>query len=127
MGKAKKNDVITTFFGVDTLVEGNLVFKGTIRIDGRVKGKIRSDDGTVIIGEKAVVEADIAVDNAVIMGQLTGSVNARDRIEAYAPASIVGDIRAPVVTIDAGVRFDGKCSMGAQLMLPENSLPSSDE
>lgn len=127
MFKAKKTDVITTFFGVDTFLEGTLVFKGTIRIDGRVTGKIRSDSGTVIIGEKAVVEADLAVDSAVIMGQLTGSINARDRIEAYAPASIVGDIRAPVITIDAGVQFDGNCIMGARLMLPENSSPSSDD
>jgi cytoskeletal protein CcmA (bactofilin family) len=114
MRKGKKTDSITTFLGSDASVEGTIDFKGTIRLDGRVKGKIQSNDGTVIIGEKAVVEADINVNNAIIMGRVNGVINAGNRIEVYPPGSVVGDIQAPVISIDAGVKFNGNCAMKAR-------------
>ena len=71
----------------------------------------RSPDGTVIIGEKAVVDADIAVESVVIKGNVTGKIQARDRIESYPPARIVGELVAPTISIDSGVVFNGSCSM----------------
>lgn len=114
MRKKKKADSITTFLGEDATIEGMIDFKGTIRLDGRFKGKINSEDGTVIIGEKAVIDADINVDVAIIMGQVNGIVDAKDRIEVYPPGSVVGDIQAPVISIDAGVKFNGNCAMKAR-------------
>ena len=86
-------------------------FKGTIRLDGKVKGKIVSDDGTVIIGDKATVEAEIAVETVIIKGSVNGKIQAKDRIEAYPPARIVGELQAPTISIDPGVVFNGNCSM----------------
>jgi len=114
MRKKKKADSITTFLGEDATIEGMIDFKGTIRLDGRFKGKIHSEDGTVIVGEKAVIDADINVDVAIIMGQVNGIVDAKDRIEVYPPGSVVGDIQAPVISIDAGVKFNGNCAMKAR-------------
>ncbi len=111
MRKSKKEDSITTFLGSDACIEGTIKFSGTIRIDGKVQGKIQSEDGTVIIGEKACINADIYVDNAIIMGQVNGMVDARNRIEVYPPAAVIGDIQAPTISIDAGVKFNGNCIM----------------
>ncbi len=111
MRKSKQTETVNTFLGFDASIEGTIEFKGTIRLYGRVKGKIFSSSGTLIVGEKAVVDADIDVDIAIIMGQVNGVINAKNRIEVYPPGSITGDIQAPVVSIDAGVRFNGNCSM----------------
>ncbi len=111
MRKAKNEDSITTFLGVDASIEGTIEFKGTIRLDGRVKGKIISEGGTVIVGENAVVNADINVDSAVIMGEVNGIIEATNSIKVYPPGSVKGDIQAPVISIDAGVKFDGNCAM----------------
>ncbi len=70
MKKEKKIDSISTFLGSDASFEGTIEFQGTIRVDGRVKGKIYSEGGTLIVGEKAVVNADI-VAGAVIVGLAT--------------------------------------------------------
>jgi cytoskeletal protein CcmA (bactofilin family) len=113
MRKKKKAESITTFLGEDASIEGMIDFKGTIRLDGKFKGKINSENGTVIIGEKAVINADINVDVAIIMGKVNGIVDAKDRIEVYPPGSVVGDIQAPVISIDAGVKFNGNCAMKA--------------
>ena len=109
--KAKKPDSISTFLGPDASVEGTLAFQGTIRLDGRVKGNINSNGGTVIIGEKAFVEAKIRVGIAIIMGQVTGTIEAADRIEIYPPGRVVGDIQAPVIAIEEGGIFNGNCIM----------------
>jgi cytoskeletal protein CcmA (bactofilin family) len=109
MKKEKNMEAITTFIGTDTHIEGAIEFEKSLRIDGMVKGSILSAGGTVIVGEKAGVEADISVDTAIIMGVVTGKIEAARRIELHAPAKIKGNIASPCIAIDTGVRFDGHC------------------
>jgi cytoskeletal protein CcmA (bactofilin family) len=105
---------ISTLLGRDTLIEGTLQFKETIRVDGRVKGQLISSEGSVIVGENAVIEADMQVAVAVIRGTVKGRVEAKERIEIYAPAQVTGDICAPSIAIDSGVVFNGNCQMQGQ-------------
>ena len=48
------------------------------------------------------------------MGEVNGVIDARDRIEVYPPARVLGDIQAPIISIEAGVIFNGKCAMTAR-------------
>ncbi|MBT8351870.1 MAG: polymer-forming cytoskeletal protein [Deltaproteobacteria bacterium] len=111
MKKGKKHDSISTFLGSDASIDGTIEFRGAIRLDGNVKGKINSNGGTVIVGEKAEVDAKIAVGVAIIMGRVHGTIDAQDRIEIYPPGRVVGDIQAPVITVEEGGIFNGKCIM----------------
>jgi cytoskeletal protein CcmA (bactofilin family) len=111
MLKKKKSAPINTFLGTDTNIEGTIDFQGTIRLDGNVKGKIISTHGTVIIGQGAFIEADIHVEKAIIMGDVKGSVDATEKIEVFSPGSVEGNIRAPIISIDTGVKFTGTCNM----------------
>ena len=120
MKKSKKADsMISTFLGTNTRIEGIIKFQGSIRIDGKVKGKILGDKGSLVVGEDAVVDADIVVDSATIMGEINGVVDAGSRIDAHPPAKITGDIHAPVISIKAGVILNGKCSMKNRTALNE--------
>ncbi|MBI5063707.1 MAG: polymer-forming cytoskeletal protein [Desulfatitalea sp.] len=116
LGKDKKGSgsdsaTISTLLGRDTVIEGTLTFKETIRVDGRISGKLISPEGTVIVGENAVLDADVQVGVAVIRGKINGRVEASTRIEIYAPAQVNGDINAPTISIDSGVFFNGNCKM----------------
>ena len=106
-----ESSTISTLLGRDTEIEGTLTFNETIRVDGQIKGKLVSSTGTVIVGEKARINADVQVGMAIIRGKITGRVEAGQRIEIYAPAQVNGDISAPTITIDSGVVFNGKCQM----------------
>ncbi|MEJ2158224.1 MAG: polymer-forming cytoskeletal protein, partial [Desulfobacteraceae bacterium] len=64
-----------------------------------------------IIGENAVIDADVHVGVAIVRGKVNGRIEARQKIEIYAPAQVEGDISAPIITIDSGVIFNGKCEM----------------
>jgi cytoskeletal protein CcmA (bactofilin family) len=90
MKKERKTDSISTFLGSDANVDGSIEFQGTIRVDGKVTGKISSNGGTLIVGEKAVIHADISVGVAIIMGEVDGTVDAKDRIEVYPPGRVGG-------------------------------------
>jgi cytoskeletal protein CcmA (bactofilin family) len=110
---AGESSTISTLLGPDTTIEGTLTFQETIRVDGRIRGKLSSTGGTVIVGEKAVIDADVLVAVAIVRGQINGRVEATQRIEIYPPAKINGDICAPTVAIDSGVVFNGTCKMNA--------------
>ena len=117
---AAEPGTISTLLGRDVQIEGTLNFKETIRVDGHIKGKLMSSQGTVIIGENAVIEADVQVGVAIIRGKVHGRVEAGQRIEIFAPAQVTGDISAPTVTIDSGVVFNGNCQMHAHVKNQES-------
>jgi len=122
--RAKENDTaISTFIGADADIKGRISFEGTIRVDGKVEGEILSATGTLIVGEGAATQGEISVDKAIVMGTVDGSLVAQQQIELYKPAQVTGDIQAPVISIDAGVTFNGKCTMSAKTI----SETESDE
>ncbi len=110
----KTSKGIQTFLGPETTLEGKLVFEGTVRLDGHFTGTVESKEGTMVVGEKAVIHADILVHTAVVCGEVSGNINATNRIELHSPARVFGDLCAPTVVIDAGVVFHGNCSMKPQ-------------
>jgi len=111
--KERHADTITTLLGEDARIEGHLDFAGTLRLDGKIEGTLTGRKGTLVVGEKAVLKADITVKNAVVMGTVTGSLEALEKIELYPPAKIDGDITAPKVTIESGAILNGKCAESA--------------
>ena len=108
MKKSEKG--VQTFLGPQTTLEGKLVFEGTVRLDGHLTGTVESKEGVVIVGENAVIHADILVNTATVSGEVRGNIRATNRIALYPPARVFGDLSAPVVIIDVGVVFDGKCT-----------------
>ena len=126
--KERHADSISTLLGEDARIEGHLDFGGTLRLDGKLEGTLTGRNGTLIVGEKAILKAAITVKNAVIMGTVTGTVEALEKIELYPPAKIDGDIVAPKVTIEAGAVLNGKCLMTSpetQKGKPPSTAPSS--
>ncbi|MEW5724156.1 MAG: polymer-forming cytoskeletal protein [Thermodesulfobacteriota bacterium] len=105
-----KSDKISAFVGLGTEFNGELSFEGVIRLDGRFTGEIRST-GTLIVGETAVVNAEIDVDTVVVSGEVHGNIKAQNRVQFHAPAKHYGNIISPVVIIDEGVIFEGNCHM----------------
>ncbi len=89
---------------------GELRFRDTFRVDGRVRGKIVSDH-TLIIGESGRVEADIDCGVVSIRGFVVGHVKGRERIELLAGARVQGTLVAPKVLIEDGALFQGDCDM----------------
>ena len=103
---------ITTLLGRGATFEGKLTFEGTVRIDGRFKGEVFTDD-TLVIGEGAHVEAQIDVGEVIIQGTVVGNVTAKRSIEIHAPGRVKGDLHTPSLQVDKGVIFEGRSFMEA--------------
>jgi cytoskeletal protein CcmA (bactofilin family) len=101
---------ITTLLGRGATFEGKLTFEGTVRIDGRFKGEVFSDD-TLVIGEGAIVEATIDIGEVIIQGTVIGNITAKRSIEIHAPGRVKGDLHTPALQIDKGVMFEGRSFM----------------
>jgi cytoskeletal protein CcmA (bactofilin family) len=107
----KKADKDIQMLGPQAVLEGNLVFEGSLFMNGHAKGTIESRSGSIVVGEDAVLHADIFVRSATINGEINGTIRATERIELRPPARVYGDLDAPVVLMDAGVIFEGKCTI----------------
>lgn len=108
--KRKNKEEINTLLGWGTEFEGKLTFEGAVRVDGKFTGEVQSN-GMLIIGEKAVVRAEIQAGVVLVHGETHGKISAKSRIEAYPPARIYGDIYSPVLVLGEGVIFEGTSHM----------------
>jgi len=91
-------------------ISGKLNFEGPARIDGQVDGEITAKDG-IIIGESAVVTAQIKAASIVVAGKVSGDITASQRIEIRPSAKVVGNLTAPVLVVHEGALFEGHCAM----------------
>ena len=80
-----KSDEIVGFLDHGTEVTGELQFSNTLRIDGNFHGSIVSED-RLIVGEQAVVHADIKVGDIEIWGQVFGNVVVKGQAEILSTA-----------------------------------------
>lgn len=63
------------YLGSDTVYEGKLHFKGTVRIEGRYTGEIVSE-GVLNVGKDAHVEGVLDVGELLLSGRFSGQVTA---------------------------------------------------
>ena len=110
LGKKSDGDIVA-FLGTGTEFSGKLVLKGSIRLEGIFKGEIFGE-GTLMIGEAAHIEADVAVSRMVIHGDVRGNLDAKERLEICRSGRVRGNIRTPVLVIEEGAFFLGECQMG---------------
>ena len=100
----------TAIIGEGSEIDGKYTFSGTLILNGHLKGEIVSND-RLMVGAKAIVNANIRAGTVLIEGEVTGNVNALERVELCGTARVYGDIEAPVVSMEAGVLFEGNCRM----------------
>lgn len=115
---------ITTLLGRGASFEGKLMFEGTVRIDGKFKGEVVSDD-VLVIGEGAIVEAEIDIGEVIIQGTVIGNVKAKRSIEIHAPGKVKGDLHTPSLQVDKGVIFEGRSFMEGLTATPKVSAPAA--
>ena len=97
---------------LDASMQGSLVFKDPVnlRINGRFEGTLNTM-GNLTIGENAVVNADITGESIIIAGKVHGNIHAISELKIVAPATVIGDIKTPLLSIAEGAVFEGHCRM----------------
>jgi cytoskeletal protein CcmA (bactofilin family) len=106
-----KEGTLSGFVGNGTTLTGEANFKGMLRVDGHLSGRVSSQDGTLIVSTGGQVDADVAVSVAQIYGTVIGNITATKRIELGRVAKVTGDIQTPALVIEQGAVFEGSCRM----------------
>jgi cytoskeletal protein CcmA (bactofilin family) len=109
-----KEGNLSGFVGNGTTLTGEANFKGMLRVDGHLSGRVSSQDGTLIVSTGGQVDANIEVSVAQIYGTVNGDVTASKRIELGRVAKVTGNIQAPALVIEQGAIFEGSCRMQQQ-------------
>jgi excisionase family DNA binding protein len=109
---ARKDRIEQKILDVDASMQGTLTFKDPVnlRINGNFEGRLDTK-GSLIIGENAVVNADINGEEIVIGGKVTGNISAQKQMQVLSRAHIVGDITTPILSVESGAVLQGKCDM----------------
>ena len=106
-----KDGTLSGFVGSGTAITGEATFKSLLRIDGKFSGRVASPSGTLIVGAGGVVDANIEVSIATILGTVNGDIIATQRIELGRAGKLNGNIQTPSLMIEQGAVFEGSCKM----------------
>lgn len=101
---------LSTIVGKDSVFNGDMEVKGTLRVDGKIKGRIICDE-TVSIGVTGEVEAEIDAKMVIIAGTVIGNIRTSEKIEMQAKAKVLGDVSTKNIVIEQGAIFHGSCQM----------------
>ncbi len=98
------------FLDGNSEIEGKYTCAGTVMCDAKLRGEITCK-GTLIIGKTGVVQAAVEAEILVVHGEVIGNVTASERVELKASARVLGDVEAPIVSMEPGAVLDGRCCM----------------
>ncbi len=108
--KPTKN-TIDSLIGLTTNIEGNIYFKGGLRIDGHVKGDViaeANESSMLVISEQAKVDGAVRVAHLVVNGEIVGNVYSTDLLELQPKARIIGDVYYKTLEMHGGALVAGK-------------------
>lgn len=106
----------TSIIGTGVTLTGNLVSTADIRIDGTVKGNIKSS-ARVLIGTDGLVEGDIEGQQADIMGTVKGNLRVKDLLSLRGNGNITGNIYAGKLQMEPTFTFNGQCHMSGNVVV----------
>ncbi|MCL2510546.1 MAG: polymer-forming cytoskeletal protein [Bacteroidales bacterium] len=95
-----------------TVLQGDLICSGNLKVDGKVVGNIISPN-RVVVGETGIVEGEMKCQNAQVYGDVNGFINCEDVLVLKSTAKIKGDIKTGKMVIEIGAFFTGNCSMSS--------------
>ncbi|MCZ8022555.1 MAG: polymer-forming cytoskeletal protein [Cyclobacteriaceae bacterium] len=98
--------------GKGTFLEGNIETYGNIRIEGRIRGDVKSKS-KVALGNSSHIEGNITAQNADIEGEVKGKLDIAETLVLKATAVVHGDINTGKLVVEPGAVFNGSCKMGA--------------
>jgi cytoskeletal protein CcmA (bactofilin family) len=103
--------------GSDVEIKGTLKFTGELTFEGKLEGEIHTD-GTLNLGDSAVINGNIDAQSVVVRGKVTGNINAKEKIDIKAKAELFGDIKATKLVIEEGVTYVGKTEVNPNKVAP---------
>lgn len=102
---------IDSLIGLGTRIEGNVTFKGGLRVDGEITGNVTAQPdqpSTLVLSERARIDGEIRVSHLVVNGTVNGPVYATEFLELQPNSRVKGDVHYSVLEMHLGAVVEGR-------------------
>ncbi|HQI18786.1 MAG TPA: polymer-forming cytoskeletal protein, partial [Leptospiraceae bacterium] len=103
---AGRNDSMNSVIGPGSIFEGKFYISGSLKIDGKFEGEIKTEDA-LVVGETGKIKTNITAKNVVVAGTMIGNIQAESEVRLEKSGKLLGDITAPMLNIQPGVIAKG--------------------
>ena len=103
---AGKNEFMNSTIGEGSVFEGKFYISGSLKIDGKFEGEIKTDE-ELVVGETGKVKTNIDAKSVVVAGTVIGNIKADNEVRLMETGRVLGDIVTPTLTIQRGVVAQG--------------------
>ena len=100
----------SSILGPELEIHGDVKVSGSLLIYGKVFGNIKSN-GTIQTANGSVVNGNISARDASISGKVDGDLDVEKKVTLGDTSNLSGNLKASILTIEEGAKFDGVCSM----------------
>ena len=114
MGSKENSGTSSTelnFLGGGTVVEGTIKTDNSVRVDGKLKGKLICKN-TLTVGLNGEIDGEVQAKNAIVGGKIKGKVTIVEKLVLESKSILIGELKASKLIIDEGAVFDGTSDMG---------------
>ena len=106
----KPESKTSSILGPELEIHGDVKVSGSLLIYGKVFGSIHSS-GAVRTANGSVVNGNISAKEAAIGGKVDGDLDIEKKVTLGDTSFLTGDLKAAILTIEEGAKFDGVCNM----------------
>lgn len=99
---------VVAWVGKSVIFKGQLISSEDITVDGRVEGTIEVRNHRLTVGPDAEIHADIIARTVDVLGSVSGSIIAHDKVDIRETGSIEGDIVSPRIAMADGAILRGR-------------------
>lgn len=104
----------STVIGKSVQLKGEISGTEELYVDGKIDGIVRLSGSRLIIGPNAEVNAELYVQDLVVLGQQHGPVEATGRVEIRQNGQLIGDITAARFSVEESASVRGRVSLTGQ-------------
>ena len=106
----KQESKSSSILGPELEIHGDVKVSGSLLIYGKVFGNIQSS-GTIQTANGSVINGNISAKDASISGKVDGDLDVEKKVTLGDTSYLTGNLKASILTIEEGAKFDGVCSM----------------
>lgn len=93
--------------GKSVIIKGQILSREDLWLDGEVEGTVEVPEHRLTIGPHAKLNAGIRAREVIVLGGVTGNVEAAEKIDIRKDAKLIGDIKTGGIIIEDGAYFKG--------------------
>lgn len=105
-----KNETSNCVIGEGSIFDGRFYVNGSILIEGKFQGDIKTDD-QLVVGPTGKVKTDIVARRVTIAGTLIGNIVASEEVSLLHTGKVLGNISTPRLSVEPGVITEGKVTI----------------